>query len=105
MSGSKTPTKAQLIETLDRERKEWAFEKRKLNVTIGVERQKRVDAQNGLTPYVYALQAFAQWLGKHPKATPAQVIAQMSKLGIWGVKVAYDPQKDLALSIISAQRA
>ncbi len=98
------PTKAQLIETLVQERKEREFERRELKNTISIERQMRVDAQNGLTPYVYALQAFSVWLNKRPSATPSQVKAKMGELGIWGVRVGYDPQKDLALSIISAHR-
>lgn len=68
------------------------------------ERVTRTAAQNGLTPYVYALQAFALWLDQAPEADRQMVIEKMSELGIWGVRVGYDPQKDLALSIIGGNR-
>jgi hypothetical protein len=60
-------------------------------------------AQNGLTPYVYALQYFAAWLKKTPRATRPMVIGKMTELGIWDVRVGYDPKQDITRSIISAR--
>jgi hypothetical protein len=88
------------VEQLDAEyfRLKWAHER--LERELGHEQLQRVSAQNGLTPYVYALQAFNEWLGQQPEIA-GRVEEVMRSLGIWGIEVGYDPKKDVATSIIS----
>jgi hypothetical protein len=79
---------------------ELTYKHDRLRRELGAEQLQRTAAQNGLTPYVYALQAFNQWVGQQP-GLASQLEPIMRKLGIWGVEVGYDPNKDLATSIVS----
>lgn len=79
--------------------KELANEKQQTSI----EQQTRIAAQRGLTPYVYAIQALNRWLRDRPELC-AQLQPVMQELGLWGVEVGYDPNKDRALSIIWAKR-
>ncbi len=74
---------------------------RELKESITVEHVTRVSAQRGLTPYVYALEALNKWLRGRNRITPKDLEKILKRLGIWGVRVGYDPDKDKALSIIS----
>lgn len=69
-----------------------------LEKTVRIERVLRRSSQIGLVPYVRALQRFAVWLKRRPDATARDVIAQMTELGIWDVRMGYDPDKDPALN-------
>jgi hypothetical protein len=55
---------------------------------------QRVAAQRGLVPYVRGLEKFAKWLKETPNATPGMVAAKLTKLGLWDVRVGYDPDED-----------
>lgn len=79
------------------------YEHDRLKRELGHEQLQRRAAQNGLTPYVYALQAFNAWIAENPPLVNA-LEPVMRKLGIWGVEVGYDPDKDLAMSVISPKR-
>lgn len=74
-----------------------------LNLEISREQLQRVSAQRGLTPYVYAIQALNAWLADQPELHNT-IAPILKELGLYGVKVGYDPDRDLALSIISAER-
>ena len=69
----------------------------------GVEQTKRVFAQRGLVPYVRALEAFDGWLQERP-ALRRQLEPILRELGLWEIKLGYDPDEDLALSVISPKR-
>lgn len=71
---------------------------------VFIEQQDRIAAQRGLVPYVRSLEAFHGWLLKHPDLA-AQVEAEMRDLGIWAIKLGYDPDKDLSLSVVWAKRS
>lgn len=79
--------------------KELAYERQQ----TFIEQQTRIAAQKGLVPYVRALEAFDHWLLERPDLRDTlQPILQ--ELGLWEIKLGYDPEKDLGLSVISAQR-
>jgi hypothetical protein len=67
------------------------------------DRTGRVAAQRGLTPYVTAVQAFNAWLMEHPGLLGALALI-LKELGLFGVSVGCDPDKDLASSIINGNR-
>jgi hypothetical protein len=62
-----------------------------------------VSAQRGLTPYVYAVQGLNAWLAERPELneTMAPILRQ---LGLLGVRVGYDPDKEFATSVIARKR-
>jgi len=66
------------------------------------EKLMRVSAQRGLTPYVTAVQALNAWLADRPELdeTMAPILQQ---LGLLGVRVGYDPDKEFATSLIAAR--
>lgn len=107
-------TNAALVEQLEAARKDLeeasgkVAELRKLlqgsQAELSISEQRRVSAQRGLTPYVYAVQALNAWLGERP-ALLEQITPVLRELGLLGVKVGYDPDRDLALSIISPSRS
>jgi hypothetical protein len=70
---------------------------------IGMERQMRISAQRGLVPYVRAVEALNKWLKARPALTK-QLQPIMQELELWDVKLGYDPDKDLTLSVLSPNR-
>jgi hypothetical protein len=68
--------------------------------TLDFERVQRVSAQRGLVPYVYALQALNKWMRGRTKIGPSDLERIMKRLGIWGVKVGYDPDRDVSRAVI-----
>lgn len=102
-------TKAQLlarIATLEREVKlqdrGWKAEKESLLLEIGREQNMRVSAQRGLVPYVRSLEQFDKWLLQNP-ALRKELEPILRELGLWEIKLGYDPAKDLTLSVVSPQ--
>jgi len=77
-----------------------AAEKDSWNKMLWGERQMRAAAQRGLVPYVRSLERFDKWLRERPKLR-AQLEPILSELGLWEIKLGYDPDQDLALSAIS----
>jgi len=112
---SRRPIQAELVKLLEHERVNHAQEIARLNEGYreGVERRRqlhrleledersgRIHAQRGLVPYVRALQLFHEWLLQRPEV--AEMVApKMQELGIWAIKLGYDPDQDLSLSVIS----
>lgn len=101
------PTRAdlQLAFQLERERGQHALEElgRRLQTEIGLERSARVAAQRGLVPYVRSLEAFNGWIKARPRLAK-ELRPILTELGLWDIKLGYDPDQDLALSIISPKR-
>lgn len=85
---------------LEKQQRFSSLREQRLREEIAVAVTEKKAAQNGLTPYVYAVQALNAWLNERP-ALMSQVEAILDELGLLGVKVGYDPNKDLSLSIIS----
>jgi hypothetical protein len=54
-------------------------------------------------PYVRSLQQFNEWLADHP-ALRDELEPKLRELGLWDIKLGYDPDKDLALSVLSPNR-
>lgn len=75
----------------------------RLRDEVATERTTRIAAQQGLTPYVYAVQALNAWLGDRPELLN-ELSPILGELGLLGVRVGYDPQRDLSLSIIDGRR-
>jgi hypothetical protein len=101
---SKQPSKAEQIRRLTLE---LAAEKelrqidiKRLKSEIGMEQTLRTSAQRGLVPYVRSLEQFDKWLRQRP-ATRAKLEPILRELGLWEIKLGYDPDKDLTLSIVS----
>ena len=68
-----------------------------------IEQGQRIAAQRGLVPYVRSLQAFNEWLGDHPELRD-QLEPILRELGLWDIRLAYDPDQDLSLSAVSPHR-
>lgn len=60
---------------------------------------QRVAAQRGLVPYVAAVEALNAWLKDRPEVE-AVVAPILQELGLYGVRVGYDPNREVALSVI-----
>lgn len=105
------PTKAHLLYALEAEqtalrvaRKIHANElevERKL--TFG-EQQQRIAAQRGLVPYVRSLEQFNAWLAERP-ALSKEIEPILRELGLWDIKLGYDPDEDLTLSVVGPKRS
>ena len=92
---------------IQREREAWAVVRQQTARTIrGLEDRvesettTRLAAQRGLVPYVYAIQGLNEWLRDERPELGAELEPIMRRLGIWGVKVGYDPDKGTALSVL-----
>lgn len=70
---------------------------------IEYEQLQRVSAQRGLVPYVRSLEQFNQWLAKRP-ALRKQLRPVLRELGLWEIKLGYDPDQDFRTSLVSADR-
>jgi hypothetical protein len=66
-------------------------------------RTERMAAQMGLVPYVRALEEFDRRLKKRP-ALRKQLEADLRDLGLWEIKVGYDPTKDVTRTVLSPNR-
>lgn len=86
-----------LLEAFQKERQ---VQKRVSDAAIAYERLQRASAQQGLVPYVRALEEFDTWLRKH-KRLRGELEPVMRELGIWEIKLGYDPDRDLTLSLVS----
>ena len=67
------------------------------------ERRLRVAAQRGLVPYVRSLEQFDAWLLERPDLRHA-LRPVLQELGLWEIKLGYDPDHDLSLSVVSPHR-
>ena len=67
------------------------------------ERTMRIAAQRGLVPYVRSLEEFDHWLREQPELCK-QLQPILEELGLWEIKLGYDPDKDLSLSAVSPHR-
>ena len=82
---------------------------KELHHEVGLEQLTRTSAQRGLVPYVRSLEELHRRLPAYPALpTVADVCqrlgADLQELGLWNVKLGYDPDKDLALSVLSPKR-
>jgi hypothetical protein len=62
-----------------------------LNKAIAAEALQRVSAQDGLLPYVQAVQSFNEWARQQPPAIVEPVRAALKAHGLLDVKVGYEP--------------
>lgn len=67
------------------------------------EQQQRMAAQRGLVPYVRSLELFDIWLCSQPRLRES-LRPKLQELGLWEIKLGYDPDKDLGLSVVSPLR-
>ncbi len=74
-----------------------------LEQLLDFERLQRIAAQRGLVPYVRSLEAFSRWLGKRPSLRK-QLEPKMRELGLWNIRLGYDPDQDLILSAASPHK-
>jgi hypothetical protein len=74
-------------------------EMRAMRDDLHVERSQRMAAQRGLVPYVRSLEALDTWLLEQPSLR-AQLEPILRQLGLWEIRLGYDPDKDLSLSAI-----
>lgn len=89
---------------------EFDIERRAFEVVLGEANRKlefaelqRVVAQRGLVPYVHSLEQFDKWLMAYPDLRKAlQPILQ--ELGLWEIKLGYDPTRDVKTSLVSPER-
>lgn len=91
------------IHVLEREAKQLVLDVQTEQHLTQMERIQRVAAQRGLVPYVRGLEAFSRWLQARPEIA-RQVEAEMRANGLWDIKLGYDPDKDITLSVISLER-
>lgn len=73
------------------------------------EQVTRVSAQRGLVPYVRSLEELHRRLAAYPSLPTVADLCQrlgadLQELGLWDVRLGYDPDKDLALSVLSPNR-
>lgn len=66
---------------------------------VAHEQLQRVVAQRGLVVYVRALEQFDGWLQERP-ALRAQLQPVLQELGLWKIKLGYDPDRDPALASV-----
>jgi len=93
-------SKAQQIRDLEKHIKHLEQELADQRAIVAQERLTRLSAQRGLTPYVTAVQALNVWLAEQPELDEAMAPI-LQELGLLGVKVGYDPDKELATSMIA----
>jgi hypothetical protein len=77
---------------------------RERHIAVNTEQLGRVSAQRGLVPYVRGVEALNKWLSKHP-ALRRQLEPILREQGLWDVKLGYDPDKDITLSVISPEHS
>lgn len=68
-----------------------------LQTKVRVEQVTRLAAQRGLVPYVRSVQRLNQWLARHPELQ-ADMEPILRELGLWDVRLGYDPDTDPALN-------
>jgi hypothetical protein len=70
---------------------------------VRYEQLQRSAAQRGLVPYVRSLEKFDRWLMTRPEMRD-QLEATLRELGLWEIRVGYDPGQDLSVSVVSPKR-
>jgi hypothetical protein len=70
---------------------------------VDIEKRTRIAAQQGLVPYVRSLEQLNVWLQARPHLA-AELQPIMAELGLWGIRVGYDPDRDINLTAASPHR-
>lgn len=92
--------KLALEKILEAATKAHAAELDSMKKIIWGEQQMRAAAQRGLVPYVRGLEFFDRWLLERSDLR-VQLEPILRELKLWEIKLGYDPDQDLTLSVIS----
>src|SRR6266568_1921625 len=88
---------AKRIEELEVERDQLQGAVRAATEIAAMDRDLRVAAQRGLVPYVQAVEQLNKWLAANPDLEP-RLTPVLKELGLYGVRVGYNPDKDRGLT-------